>query len=69
MMTPAACIKCRNNDSVATLLLATGDRKIVESCQHDSCWDCGRDGRGHNTFGKLLMAVRYKLLEKQVSKE
>lgn len=65
MMTRAVYIKCRTHEAVATALLATGDRPIVETSQYDYYWGCGRDGRGHNTFGKVLMAVRNKLMEEQ----
>ncbi len=61
MMTRATYIKCRAHKSVADALLETGDRKIVETSQYDYYWGCGRDGRGHNTFGKVLMAVREKI--------
>jgi ribA/ribD-fused uncharacterized protein len=63
MMTRGVYIKCRTHDAVAAVLLATGDRQIVETSQYDYYWGCGRDGRGHNAFGKVLMAVRDKLAE------
>ena len=56
-------IKCRTHADVAKALFETDDQKIVESSQFDYYWGCGRDGRGHNTFGKVLMAVRDKLRE------
>lgn len=62
-MTRGIYIKCRTHPEVADVLVATGDRKIIESSQYDYYWGCGRDGRGHNTFGKVLMAVRDKLRE------
>jgi ribA/ribD-fused uncharacterized protein len=65
MMTRAVYIKCRTHEAVAAALLATGDREIIETSQYDYYWGCGRDGRGHNTFGKVLMAVREKLLKEQ----
>jgi ribA/ribD-fused uncharacterized protein len=67
MMTRAVYIKCRTHKSVADALLATGEQPIIETSQYDYYWGCGRDGRGHNTFGKVLMAVRDKLIEEQVS--
>jgi predicted NAD-dependent protein-ADP-ribosyltransferase YbiA (DUF1768 family) len=30
---------------------------------YDYYWGVGRDGRGYNVFGKVLMAVRDKLME------
>ena len=65
MMTRAVYIKCRTHEEVAAALLATGDQHIVESSQYDYYWGCGRDGRGNNTYGKLLMAVRDKLKQEQ----
>ena len=61
MMTRAIYIKCRTHESVAEALLATGEKKIIENSQYDYFWGCGRDGRGNNTYGKVLMAVRDKL--------
>lgn len=60
-MTRGAYIKCRSHLEVAEALLATGQMKIVERSQFDYYWGCGRDGRGHNTYGKVLMNVREKL--------
>ncbi|MET0029161.1 MAG: NADAR family protein [Candidatus Thiodiazotropha sp.] len=60
-MTRAIYIKCRTHPEAAEALLATDDKTIVENSQYDYFWGCGRDGRGHNTFGKLLMAVRERL--------
>jgi ribA/ribD-fused uncharacterized protein len=63
MMTRAIYTKCRAHPDVTAALLATGDQKIIETSQYDYYWGCGRDGRGHNIFGKVLMAVRHKLRE------
>lgn len=65
MMTRAVYIKCRTHEDVTEALLATGEQKIAENSQYDYYWGCGRDGRGHNTYGKVLMAVRDKLREEQ----
>ncbi|MCF1439395.1 MAG: NADAR family protein [Candidatus Thiodiazotropha taylori] len=67
VMTRAIYIKCRTHLEVATALLETGERKIIETSQYDYYWGCGRDGRGHNTYGKVLMAVRNKLRGEQAS--
>ncbi|MEJ2622615.1 MAG: NADAR family protein [Candidatus Thiodiazotropha sp.] len=63
VMTRALYIKCHTHPDVAATLLATREQKIIETSQYDYYWGCGRDGRGHNTFGKVLMAVRSKLKE------
>jgi len=65
-MTRGIYIKCRAHPEIADALLATGEQKIVESTQYDYYWGCGRDGRGHNTFGKVLMSVRDKLREERL---
>lgn len=67
IMTRAIYIKCRAHEAVAKVLLDTGDQQIVETSQYDYFWGCGRDGRGRNTFGKVLMSVRDKLSEEQDS--
>ena len=63
VMTRAVYIKCRTHDSVADALLNTGEETIIESSSYDYYWGCGRDGRGHNNYGKVLMNVRNKLRE------
>jgi len=65
MMTRAIYIKCRTHQDIADLLLETGDQQIVETTMYDYYWGCGRDGRGHNTYGKVLMAVRNKLMQER----
>ena len=40
------------------LLLGTGDRRLVEDSPHDSYWGIGRDHRGQNRLGELLMRLR-----------
>lgn len=62
-MTRAVYTKCRTHPKVAERLLSTGDAKLVESSQYDYFWGCGRDRRGHNTYGLVLMDVRNKLRE------
>ena len=63
VMTRGTYIKCRTHQEVANALLNTGDKKIVENSQFDYYWGCGRDGRGDNTYGKILMDIRDKLSE------
>jgi ribA/ribD-fused uncharacterized protein len=60
-MTRAIYIKCRTHPDVAEALLATGNLPIVETSQYDYYWGCGRDQRGDNTYGKVLMKVREQL--------
>ena len=44
------------------LLLATGDRPLVEGSPFDSYWGCGRTGKGKNRLGELLMQVWAELM-------
>ena len=46
----------------ADALLATGEEDILEVSLYDYFWGVGRDLRGQNQYGKVLMAVRRKLL-------
>ena len=61
VMTRAIYTRCHTHKELAEALLATGERKLIESSQYDYFWGCGRDRRGENAFGKILMNVRDKL--------
>ena len=66
LMTRALYIKCRTYPDISKRLIDIEPEKIVENSQFDYFWGCGRDHRGHNHYGKVLMNVRDKLLsEKQ----
>ena len=65
MMTRAVYMKCRTHPGVAERLLDTGSATLVENSQYDYFWGCGRDGRGHNTYGLVLMDVRSKLRDER----
>jgi ribA/ribD-fused uncharacterized protein len=43
------------------LLLATGDRTLVEHTRNDAYWGDGGDGSGHNRLGIALMRLRRHL--------
>ncbi|MCY3818049.1 MAG: NADAR family protein [Gammaproteobacteria bacterium] len=60
-MTRGVYRKCRTSQDAAAALLDTGERRIVETSQYDYYWGCGRDTRGLNTYGKVLMQVRARL--------
>ena len=64
-MTRAVYTKCKTHPDIAEKLLATDDKKLVESSQYDYFWGCGRDRLGNNAYGKVLMNVRQKLREEQ----
>ncbi len=63
VMTRAVYTQAMTHDAVREALLKTGKRKILENNQYDYFWGCGRDRRGENTYGKILMDVRDKLIE------
>ena len=65
IMTRGVYIKCRSYPNIAEQLLETGDNKLIESSQYDYFWGCGRDRRGNNAYGKVLMNVRAKLRGEQ----
>lgn len=65
IMTRAVYTKCRTHADVAQRLLETEDVRIVENSQYDYFWGFGRDLRGHNTYGHVLMDVRNKLREER----
>ncbi|MBT5292429.1 MAG: NADAR family protein, partial [Cellvibrionales bacterium] len=62
IMTRGVYIKCRSHENIADELMATAPHKIMENSQYDYFWGCGRDRRGTNTYGKVLMNVRAKLI-------
>ncbi len=62
-MTRALYTKCKTYSDIAQELLDTGDRKLVENSLYDYYWGCGRDRRGENRYGQILMNVRGKLRE------
>ncbi len=63
IMTRGVYIKCRSHEPVAKALLDTEEKKLVDSTQYDYYWGVGRDRRGKNAYGKVLMNVRRKLRE------
>ena len=63
VMTRGVYTRCRTYPHLAQQLLAAGDRKLVENSQYDYYWGGGRDRRGRNAYGKVLMNVRSKLME------
>ena len=63
VMTRGVYIKCRAHAEIAEALLATGEQALVENSNYDYFWGCGRDRRGENMYGKVLMKVRDRLRE------
>jgi ribA/ribD-fused uncharacterized protein len=61
IMREAVEAKFRQHDELRTILLATGDAKLVEHTDNDDFWGDGGDGSGRNELGRILMAVREAL--------
>ena len=61
-MTRAIYTKCRTYPEIAQQLIDSHPNQIIENSQYDYFWGCGRDRRGQNYYGKILMAVRDKLM-------
>ena len=61
VMTRAVYTMCRTHPDVAKILLETNDDTLVENSNYDYFWGCGRDRRGNNHYGKVLMNIREKL--------
>jgi ribA/ribD-fused uncharacterized protein len=61
LMTRAVYTQAKTYSSIEQRILETGSRKLVENSQFDYYWGCGRDHRGENHYGKILMNVRSKL--------
>ena len=62
-MTRAVYTKFSAHPTLARRLLGTGETRLVENSQYDYYWGCGRDRRGVNMYGQVLMNVREKLME------
>jgi ribA/ribD-fused uncharacterized protein len=60
-LTRAIYTRCKTHESAFNRLMDTGQIKLVENDQYDYYWGCGRDRRGTNMFGQVLMNVREKL--------
>lgn len=65
VMTRGLYTKLQVHPEIAEKLLETGGQYITETTQFSYYWGVGRDGRGHNTYGKVLMGIRAKLREKR----
>ncbi len=63
IMTDAVRAKFTQHAELRSMLLATGDAKIVEHTANDSYWGDGGDGKGENMLGQILMKIRAELGE------
>ena len=55
--------KVRQHSGLQELLLSTGTHPLVEVKPGDEFWGTGRDGRGGNMNGVILMEIRAALVE------
>jgi ribA/ribD-fused uncharacterized protein len=60
-MRHAVKAKFLQHEDLRTLLLSTGEAKIVEHTGNDDYWGDGGDGSGKNMLGRILMQVRQEL--------
>ena len=61
VMLKCCMAKFTQNEKCKKALLSTGDAKLQEDSPTDSYWGIGRDGKGRNMLGVILMKVRHEL--------
>jgi ribA/ribD-fused uncharacterized protein len=61
IMTKLVQAKFAAHEDLTEQLLATGEARIEEDAYWDSFWGTGRNGKGRNEMGKILMQLREKL--------
>jgi ribA/ribD-fused uncharacterized protein len=57
-MHAAVLVKFTQHAELRSMLLATGDARVVEHTDSDDYWGDGGDGSGRNRLGEILMQVR-----------
>jgi ribA/ribD-fused uncharacterized protein len=53
--------KFQRHSEIQQILIATGDRILIEDSPVDYFWGCGADRSGANHLGQILMRVRHEL--------
>ena len=61
VMREAVLAKFSQHAALKTLLLSTGDAKIIEHTPDDDYWGDGGDGSGRNMLGRILVEIRERL--------
>ena len=61
VMRQAVYTKFITNSELSKKLLDTQDILLIENSPNDSYWGGGKDGKGENELGKILMEVRQLL--------
>ncbi len=64
VMRKAVFQKFNSHEDIRAILLSTEDQLIVEDTPIDNYWGCGKDGKGKNRLGQILMEVR-EILRKE----
>lgn len=53
--------KFTQNEDLKQLLLSTSKKELIENNKADAFWGSGRNGKGNNMLGQLLMKLRKEL--------
>lgn len=61
VMKQAVYTKFITNSELSRKLIETGDSILIENSHSDTYWAGGKDGKGENKLGKILMDVRHLL--------
>jgi ribA/ribD-fused uncharacterized protein len=68
VMLEAVRAKFSQHKDLNSILLGTGDARLVEHTANDSYWGDGGDGSGQNRLGQILMSVRAELRRQEEAK-
>lgn len=63
VMTELVRAKVSQNEDVRNCLLETGTKQLIENSPWDTFWGAGKNGKGENRVGKVLMKVRDEIVE------
>jgi ribA/ribD-fused uncharacterized protein len=61
IMYSALKAKFDQHDELSAMLISTAPLRLIENAPDDPYWGIGKDGRGRNRLGELLMQVRSEL--------
>lgn len=69
IMLEALKAKFEQHPDIASKLLSSGDRKLIELTEKDDFWGDSGDGSGQNRLGQLLMQVRAEIRQQRIYSE